>query len=228
MVKQHLKRIFTPRTWKIKRKDEVFITKPRPGGHPIKFGVSVSTFFKEMLNYCKTTKEVKQILNYKEIQIDCKRKKDHRHMVGLMDVVTTPDESYRIMLSNIGHLSYVKIDKEESGMKPSKIANKTLIKGGKVQINFTDGRNIVLDKNDYKTGDSLLLNLKENKVIKHFKLDVGSYILLTGGSHIGKTGELKSIVDKTITFVTPQGKEMETKIEHAFVIGDNKPQIALE
>lgn len=230
MVKQHLKRLFTPKTWKIKRKVNVFITRPKPGAHPLSLGVSVNTFFKDMVKYCKTTKEVKQILNNKEVLVDGTRRKDHRLMVGFMDVISIPSikENFRIVISDKGHLTYVSIKDADAKVKPSKILGKTIIKGGKYQINFTDGRNVILDKNDYKTGDTLLLELPGQKVNKHFKLDVGSSIMLTGGSHIGQIGQLTSIVDKTITFKTQSGEELETKIDHAFVVGDKTPAISLE
>ncbi|PLW79580.1 30S ribosomal protein S4e [Candidatus Woesearchaeota archaeon] len=183
-----------------------------------------------MLKYCKTTKEVKQILNNKEVLVDGKRRKDERFLVGLMDVITIPStkESFRIVFSDKGHLSYVTIDNKESKFKLSKISGKTLIKGGKFQLNLSDARNINIAKNDYKVGDTLQIEVPSQKILKHFKLDVGSNIMLTGGSHVGKNGELKTIVGKTITFVTSQGDEFETKIEHAYVIGDKKSAIKTE
>jgi len=230
MVKQHLKRIFTPKTWQIGRKLNVFITRPKPGAHKLSEGVSINTFFKEMIKYCKTTKEVKQILNNKEVLVDGTRRKDHRLMIGLMDVISVPSikENFRILISDKGHLSSIKINDAESKTKPSKIANKTIIAGGKIQLNFTDGRNVIIKKNDYKTGDTLILNLPDQKITKHFKLEKGAYILLTSGSHVGMSGQIIEIKDKVVKFKTKDGEELETKLAYSFVIGDKKPSISLE
>jgi len=40
-MKNHLKRIATPRTWVIDRKAETFITRPKPGAHSLYFGMSL-------------------------------------------------------------------------------------------------------------------------------------------------------------------------------------------
>lgn len=230
MVKQHLKRIFTPNTWKIKRKANVFITRPKPGAHPLSKGMSINTFFKDMTKHCKTTKEVKQIMHNKEVLVDGTRRKDHRLLVGFMDVISIPSvkENYRIIISDKGHLTHISVPDKESNMKLSKIMNKTLIKGGKVQINFDDGRNITIKKNEYRTGDTIVMSLPDQKIMKHLKLDVGAQIILTGGSHIGKIGQLSGMNDKVIAFKTKDGQEFETKIDYAFVIGEKTSEITIE
>ena len=230
MVKQHLKRLFTPKTWKIKRKINVFITRPKPGAHPLSKGVSINTFFKEMIKYCKTTKEVKQILNNKEILVDGTRRKNHRLIIGFMDVISIPStkEHFRISISKKGYLFAIKIKDSESKIKPSKIKNKTMIGKDKIQLNFTDGKNVIIKKNDYKTGDTLMLSLPEQKITKHHKLEKGAFIILTAGSHIGQSGELTSMEGKVIKFKTKDGEELETKKDYAYVIGKKTPEITLD
>lgn len=229
MVKQHLKRIFSPRTWPIKKKTRVFVTRPNPGAHKYNNGISINTFFKELLKYCKTTKEVKQILNNKEILVDGKIRKDYRHIVGLMDVVAIPEtkEYFRLIINEKGKISYVKVDQNDALIKVCKINNKKILKKGLFQINFTDGRNMIVKKNDYKTNDSLVLDLPKQNVKEHLKFEVGCKILLIGGKHIGKVAELTEIEDSKIFFVSDK-KKYETSKRHAFVIGNKKFELKLE
>ncbi|MBR9675775.1 30S ribosomal protein S4e [Candidatus Woesearchaeota archaeon] len=229
MVKSHLKRIATPKTWKIKRKKNVFVTRPKPGAHKISMGVSLNTFFKEVLRYCKTTKEVRQILHNKEVLVDGKRRKNPRFLVGLMDVVSIPSikENYRLVLSDKGVLTHLKIEGKEANLKPSKIMNKTLIKEGKVQLNLSDGRNILLKKDSYKTGDTLLFELPSQKIVKHLKLGVGSYVVLGRGKHAGMGGVVSEIKDNDISFKNKDGEVLKTKKAYAFVVGEKKAEIKI-
>ena len=74
MPKKHLKRQASMTTWPIERKGTKFITRPNPG-KKFKLSIPIAIVFKNMLNYCKTTKEVKKILMDKEVIIDGKRRK---------------------------------------------------------------------------------------------------------------------------------------------------------
>ena len=40
-MKNHLKRIASPRTWLINRKSNTFITRPKPGAHSFEHGISL-------------------------------------------------------------------------------------------------------------------------------------------------------------------------------------------
>ena len=111
-------------------------------------------------------------------------------------------------------------------MKPFKIIGKTITKR-KLQLNFFDGSNILVDKDSYKVGDTLLLSLPEKKIAKHLKLDKKSTIFLTGGKHIGETGNVEDIIENRIIYKNTDGNLIETSKKYAFVIGDNKSSIKI-
>ena len=126
-----------------------------------------------------------------------------------------------------GKIDLIKINKEESLLKPCKIIGKTIVRG-KLQLNLFDGKNILADKNLYKVGDTLLLSLPGQKISKHLKLDKKSAIFLTGGKHIGEIGNVEDIIKNKVIYKNNKGDLIETSKKYAFVIGDSKPLIKLE
>ena len=228
MGNNHLKRLAAPKTWQVKRKRLKFITKPVAGPHNFDVGMSLNTLLKEVLNYANTTKEVKKILGMNDIKIDGRVRKDFRFPVGIFDTVefTNTNEYFRVILNKNGKLDLIKIKKDEVSIKPCKITGKTMVKG-KLQLNLYDGKNILVDENFYKVGDTLLLSLQERKINKHLKLGKNSTIFLTGGRHIGETVNVEDIVKDRVIYKDQKNELVETSKKYAFVIGDGKPLITL-
>lgn len=228
-MKNHLKRLAAPKTWHIRRKGAKFVTKPMPGPHSLQNGISLNALLKEMLGYAASTNEAKKILKLNEVKIDGKSRKDFRFPVGIFDTIefTGADECFRVVLNKKGKMGMIKIKKEEASLKPSKIIGKTMVKG-KLQLNLYDGKNILVDKNTYKIGDSLILKLPEQKISKHLKLDKKSIICLIGGTHIGEIGNVDDIIKDKIIYRDPHNNLIETSKQYAFVVGDDKLLITLE
>ena len=67
MAKEILKRLAAPKTWHVERKKTKLITKPVPGPHKTENGIPLNILLKEILNYAKTTREVKKLLATNEI-----------------------------------------------------------------------------------------------------------------------------------------------------------------
>ena len=132
-----------------------------------------------------------------------------------------------MVLNRKGYLSLVKISKEESFLKPSKIIGKTMV-SGKLQLNLYDGKNLLVDKGEYNTGDTLMISLPDQKIKSHLKLDKKSTIFLIGGKHIGEVGKVEDIIENKIIYQDNAGNLVETLKAYAFVIGDQKPLITLE
>ena len=199
MGKYHLKRLDAPKTWNTKKKGVAFITKPVPGSHSLEEGLSLNTLLKEVFGYSNTTREVKKIINTNEIKIDGKVRKEFRFSVGIFDVIefVNINENFRVILNRKGKLTLIKIKEEETSLKPCKIIGKTAVKGN-LQLNLYDGKNIFVEKDSYKVGDTVLISLPEQKINKHLKLDKNSTIFLMGGKHIGEIGNVEDIVENKI------------------------------
>ena len=229
MVKRHLKRLVAPRSWKIKRKGITFVTRPNPGMHSKKNSTSINVVLRDMLNYAKTTRDVKMILADKGILVDKKQVKDHRFSVGIMDIIEMPKikKCFRVLLNKKGNICLVEIKGDEAGIKLCKIVEKTVIKKGKIQINLNDGRNVITDKNNYNTGDTLVIEVPEQKIKEHLKFEKGSFVYLSGGKHKGESGIADEIKNSIIKVKPESGESFETSKKFAFVIGKDKPIITL-
>ncbi|MBI4143405.1 30S ribosomal protein S4e [Candidatus Woesearchaeota archaeon] len=225
----YLKRLAAPKTWQLARKQFKFTIKPAPGPHRQKEGISLGTLLRDVVAHANSGREAKKILNASHVKIDGKTRNSLRFPVGIFDVVEFPNinEAFRVITDKNGKISIVKIKKEEASVKPCKITGKTAIKG-KVQLNLFDGSNILTDNKAYKVGDTLLLELPQKKITKHLKLDKKSAIFLTGGKHIGETGQIEDIAGNKIIYKNPSGELVETSKKYAFVIGDNKPLITTQ
>ena len=228
MVKQHQKRKSIPRTWALKRKESTWVTRPSPGAHSRIHGMSINTALKEMLRLTKTTKETRQVLQH--VLVNGRKVSDHRFIVGLFDVISFPKtkENFRIVLNQKGKLEFRKISEAEAKLRPAKILNKTRLKGGKLQLNLSDGTNILLKKNDYAAEDTLILENPSNTISAHLKLEKGALIYLIAGKHIGSSGAIKEIKGHMLAVTDAASKAaFETLKKYAIVIGKDKPMITL-
>ena len=228
-MSKHLKRYFAPRTWKIKRKGIKYVVKPSPGTHKINVSLPLNVILRDILGYAGSNREVKYMLEKKDVTVDGVRRKDFRFPVGLFDVLSLNDinEHFRVILDKKGKIDLIKIGKEESAVKLCKIIGKRAIKG-KIQLNLYDGTNIVSQDGSYKVGDAILLVKGKKKEVKEkVSLDKDVLIYLVGGKHTGQTGKVQDIIGNRILYKTESGDTVETLKEYAFPIGKDKPLISL-
>ncbi|MDD3175028.1 MAG: 30S ribosomal protein S4e [Candidatus Nanoarchaeia archaeon] len=229
MTKQHLKRLASPKSWSIKKKNITFTTRPNPGPHKLSLQMPITLILRDLLNVAKTTKEVKFILKNKSCLIDGSVCHDYRRPAGLMDVISISSINayYRMLINAKNKLYLVPISKEESSFKLVKVSSKTNLKGGKIQLNFSDGRNMLIENiKKYSIGDTLKINLPDQKILEHYPCTSGASVILTSGTHVGELGNIKESKDSIITIQTENG-EFTTKKHFAFVVGKTKPVITL-
>ena len=234
MVKQHLSRLAMPRTWPFKRKGIKFIVRPK-SSRPMGYSLPLLLVVREMLGYVKTAKEAKKVLNSGNVLVNKNIVKDVRLSVGLMDVVEFPKlkTQFRVLLNKQGKFKLQAIDAKEAGLKPAKVIGKTILKDKKVQVNLDDGNNLLLKENNYKVGDSLLIDSEKKEVKEHLPLEKGATIYLVAGKKIGTMGTVESIKQFSGTqpdniLFNHKGKSEETRKKHALVIGKAKAAIKIE
>lgn len=229
MVKQHLKRLASPKTWPIPKKKLTFVARPFPGPHKMIHQIAISVFLRDVVKLAKTQKEVKKILHDKLCLIDGSVVHDNKRPVGLMDAVSLPkiNKFFRIGINKNNNLIAIDITEKEASEKISKIMSKNSLRGGKTQINTLDGRCfIVEDAKKYSVGDSLLVNIPEQKIKDHLIMEKGVTIFLDAGKHVGVIGEVKEIEGTTIT-VLADDLEFRTKKRYAIVVGKDKALLKL-
>ncbi len=197
MTKRHLKRHACPNTWKLKRKAEKYIIKPRPGGHPLRMGKSIGTVLKD-LKLCTSTKEVKRALTDETVLVNGTRVSDFKYQVGFMDVISVPTKGIylRISFDEQGKLNVVETTKTDANLIPCKVRRITLIKNGTPQLNCHNGYNILETKIKPKLGETVLFDVSENKIIDHVTLKTGAQALLVGGSFRGSIAQVGKIEEK--------------------------------
>jgi len=229
----HQKRLSAPKTVKVPRKVSKWIVKPSPGPHN-KEAVPLLVIVRDYLQLADTAREARRIIAAGEILVDGVPRKDYKFPVGLFDVVSIPklDLNYRIVFDEKGR--YVPIEITDPDLKLYKITGKTMVKGGRIQLNLFDGTNI-LGSNEYKTKDSILMKIPEKEVVDHLKFEEGALVMVTGGTHAGEIGRLKeykvvrSSAPNLVT-IEVEGNEYTTIEDYVFVIGkkgESKPVIQL-
>lgn len=227
----HQKRLSVPKSWKIGRKGYKWISTTRPGPHSQARSLPLGIIIRDILKLVDNSREGKRILSEGKVLVDGTPRKDLRFPVGLFDVITLPliNESYRMVQDEKGRLVLHKLN-ETNVNKLCRIDDKVTLKGGKVQLNLSDGTNI-LGSNEYGTKDSLILSVPDKQVVKHLQFKVGNLAMVVGGQHsgeIGKIKEIKEVKSSRHNTVTISGeKDFETIENYVIVIGEDKPEIRL-
>ncbi|MBO8181326.1 MAG: 30S ribosomal protein S4e [Archaeoglobus sp.] len=228
----HQKRLSAPKTVKIARKEKKWTVKAAPGPHD-KGAVPLLVLVRDFLGLADTAREARKIISAGEVLVDGKPRKDYKFPVGLFDVITIPkiEKSYRILFDERGR--YIPKEVEDADRKIYKITGKTLVKGGKVQLNLFDGTNI-LATNEFATKDSIVLKIPGKEIIEHLKFEEGVLVMIIGGTHAGEIGRIKDykiVRGSAPNLVTVEGEERDiTTIEdYVFVVGGkgDKPVIDL-
>ena len=225
MGKNHLKRLNAPRTWPISRKGIKWITKQNPGTHKQEESMPLNIIIRDLLKYAKISKEVKKVLHNKDILVDKKIRQDIKFPVGILDIIEIPKtkEHFLFLLNKKRKFFLHKINEKQPEVKYLKIINKTIINKNRLQINFYNGNNLIIKTKDYKVGDTLLMNLKDKKILKHLKLEKGAIIYLTGGKYVGSIGTLETVsssnnLKKDMIELIINDKKVKTSRNYGFVI----------
>lgn len=230
-MSKHMKRLASPRVWSIPKKSHIWATKQSPGPHPIERSIPLLIMVRDVLRYCDTAREGRKIIGDRNVLIDGRIVTDYKLPVGFMDVVSLPKskENFRALLDSKGKIRPIRISKDRSHWKLVKIRNITTIKGGKTQLNFHDGRNVLVEKGKYKTGDVLKIELPSQKILDFYPLVKGNVAMIIGGKHSGQIGTIENY--KKIRGPKPNIVEFSegfsTIQDHVFVVGTKKPEITV-
>lgn len=231
---RHMKKLAAPKTWKIKRKGEVWISKPAPGKHLLAESIPMLTVIRNLLCLADTKREVGKIIKEKEVLVDGKVVSDFKYGVGLMDVISIPrlGENYRVICDRMGRIELQKIDAEEAKFKLCKVIGKTVIRGSKIQLNLHDGRNELVEKDEHAIGDVVKISLPDQKILDHYRFKKGSIAYVVKGKHAGQVSKISKINPGTATRkelieLEKNGVKFSTVKDYVLVIGEKKPEIKI-
>jgi small subunit ribosomal protein S4e len=232
-MSKHLKRLNAPRAIRLHRKEKKWTIRPSPGPHPIEKSLPLGLIIRDYLKLSDTQKEAKRIISNGEVTVDGAIQKNNKFPCGLMDVISIPKmkKDYRVLFDQRGKLTLVPINSKEANWKLCRIENKKIIKGKQIQLNLHDGRNKIIKKDEYKTGDVLKIELKDQKISETYKFDKGNISMIIGGSHIGEVANIEKldvIASSTSNLVEMKGKtNFSTLQKYVFPIGKTKSVIEL-
>jgi len=237
--KKHLKRKPAPKFWPIHRKEFVWAVKPKPGPHLTSGCIPLVLIVRDILGLAKTRKEAKTIISQGKIEVNGKLRLEELFPTGLMDVISIPEmkKTYRILPSEKG-LFLHSIMPEEALFKLCRIENKNVTKGGRVQLNLHDGRNIQVqvedskktEENVFQTLDVLKTSIPSQEITAHLKLGEGMHAIIVGGKNVGKYGKIVTVEkrsgqkrrDALVTIEDENGNRFQTTLNFVFVTGDTK------
>ena len=190
----HLKRNKLEKFWSIPRKGTKYLA---VACHNQKESVPLVVIMRDMLKLVKNKKELKKILNEKQIKINQKEIRETNYPVCLFDIINLPNikKNYKASLSKTKKMIFEEISDKESQAKILKVINKKLLPNKKIQFNLMYGENIISNEK-IKTGDSILLDLKNKKIIKIIPMEAGRKAFVIKGKHMGKGGKIENIIEE--------------------------------
>ena len=218
----HLKSYKMPKGWPLGVKTKVFVSRPMAGPHGIATALPLRVVIRDIFKMTKNATEADKAIKAGKVLVDKVARKEPNFPVGIMDSVEVPEagKSFRALPGKHG-LEFV--EAKDTGQKLCKVTGQTTVKGGKQQLHLHDGRNILLAKNGYKAGDSIVISLPGQKVSKHLKLEEGAKVVVVKGKNKGVSGKLKSMrkartmLEKSTAVVETKEGEIETLLGYVMV-----------
>ena len=235
-MSDHLKRLRAPDSWHIPKKTNKFITKTAPGPHNAN-AMPIAVWLRDHMRFALTKKEVKQILSQKDIIINGRPCRNPSMGIGIFDIISMPKigKHYRILRDKKGRHKTIEINAESARTRLAKIRGKTIVPGGKVQLNLRFGANILAD-NRYKPGDSIVISLSDEDrftITDHFPFAVGNMAMVIGGKHSGKIAKITGIqkvpgsVPNRVTLTDANtGTVFDTVETYLYMVGRETPALS--
>jgi small subunit ribosomal protein S4e len=230
-----VKRQLAPVFWDINRKEGRFIVRTDPGTHAKKYAYSIGVILRDVLKVTKNMHEAKKIVNAGKVKVDNVIRYDVNFAVGLMDtieLVSSQQKVYRLVPRNSLLLFPIEISDNEKTLKLVKIKTKNIIKGGKIQYGFHDGKTVI-SEDLYSVGDTCLIKVPELEIIQTLKLQSDCLAILTRGDNAGSIGKIQEIKDGTFSLpkrviISVDSRLLEIPIDMIMVISErdnNNPMI---
>ncbi|MFW9939898.1 MAG: 30S ribosomal protein S4e [Candidatus Thorarchaeota archaeon] len=236
------KRLNTPAFLQIKRKHGKFFVKASPGPHPRRFCLPLLHIVRDLLGIVDSHREAKKLIGLGYFKVDGKVVRDIGFPIGLMDVLSIEkmNKHYRILPDSHYGLILHEISEKESTFKLCRINNKTNTKGGHVQLNLHDGKNILISVKDprnpkediYKRMDVLKISVPEQEIIKVLNFKENNLAIIMSGKNIGQVGKIVNILKRfgpkaSTVSIQHNGSHTETLYDYTFIIGEDQTEIDL-
>jgi small subunit ribosomal protein S4e len=214
----HLKRNEIGKFWPIPRKGNKYVALAT---HNQEESIPLVVAVRDIFKLVKNRKELRSILLQKKILVNNKAIKEANYPVSLFDIITFVDanKNYKAVFSKSKKMIFEEISQKESQAKVYRITGKVRLGKDKVQLNLTQGKNI-LSKEKVNTGDSVILSLKDNSIIKIMPLEKGHTAFVLKGKHAGASGKIMEVMErggKKIAKMLHEDKKINVWIKNIIV-----------
>lgn len=225
------KRITSPGSWHIPRKEKKYVLSVSAGPHDGS-SLPIGIWIRDHLKFAENMKEVRKILHDRAVILNGHIVTDEHIGIDVFDIISIPKiaKNYLILVDEKGHITQHEISDEAAKQQLVKIADKTTLKGGKTQINLTNGANFI-SEDLYKAKDTLIVSIDEKDrfaVLEHFPYAVGSTVVIIGGQHTMKSGRISKIyvqqssLPNRLIIQGNDGTEIETIEDYIYVTGKDE------
>ena len=141
----------------------------------------------------------------------------------VVSLVGKTPQNYRLIFKKGNHSP---IETKNEKEKLCKITGKSMISKGKIQLNLNDSRNILVDKDQYKTGDTVKISLPDQKLTETLKLEKGATCYVSHGKHSGEIATLDKIIERegskaADVELSYQKEKIITRKDYLFVVDKN-------
>jgi len=234
--KKHLKRLNAPSHWMLDKLGGVYAVRPRAGPHRLLESIPLSLIIRNRLKYALSNKEVNYVTKQRFIKVDGRIRTDPKFPAGFMDVISIEKtgDRYRLLYNTKGKFILHKIKGNEVGIKVCRIKRRGYAPNRTPYVSTHDGRTLRFPDPNIGVGDSVLVDVKTNKVLEWAKLKPGALVAVTGGSNTGRIGVLVDVERHPGSFdivhiKDSDGSQFATRSQNAFVIGTgaDKAMVAL-
>ena len=215
----HVNRHNIGKFWTIPRKGSKYLAL---ASHDKKDSMPLVVVLRDVLKLIKNKKELQRLINEKQVQINHKEIRNTNYPVCLFDIISLlpSKKHYQASLSKHKKMIFNEVPSKDAESKIFKIISKKILPGKKLQINLMHGKNLISNEKA-KTGDSVLLNLKDNKIIKIIPMENGKNAFVIKGKHAGYNGKINEIMErggKSIAKITSEEGKVNVWTKNIIVI----------
>jgi small subunit ribosomal protein S4e len=215
----HLKRNKIGKFWAIPRKGTKYLAL---ASHNAKESIPLVIVMRDLLKLVRNKKELKRMLNEKAILINHKEIRETNYPVCLFDIITIPStkKNFKATISKHKKMVFEEVLGKEAETKLYKVLNKKLLSVKIIQLNLSQGKNI-LSNEKINIGDSIVLNLKDNKILSIIPIEKGKIAFVLKGKHIGHSGKILEVLErggKKIAKIESEGKRINVWVKNLIMI----------
>jgi small subunit ribosomal protein S4e len=189
----HLKRRTKPKFIAVPVTGSKYLARP---SHNQNNAISLMLAMRDLLQIVKTKKELKKLLLEKKIIVNEKIVGEINYPVSLFDTLSLPSAKKYFRATLVGSkLQLEPITEKDAHVNVCKVINKTILKGKKVQINLSNGRNIISNEK-VNVDDFVMFDNQKKTITKIIPLVKNEKVIVIKGKHMGIKGKLIDIEKK--------------------------------